>query len=153
MNKELCFTLIGLFCISAEAKKKSFQEAISVVVNATGDLISSYEFEGVLGDRLEAEASDQGLKTLECRAAFLFRKVVLSANLNATPAIIKENQVVIEVWPRLNCLVEGQSRTYNFHKHNLEMVDKKQKISFRNVDQNLKKITFEFSDLSIQKGK
>lgn len=112
-------------------------ESISVIVNLTGDLTGQYEFSGPINQNIKADPSVAG----GCESNFLFRKVK------------SKGKPMIEAWPTFICNINGQKKTYKLHRSFLDPALEVQQFVIKSLDENIRNVSMEFRDLSLQKSK
>lgn len=140
-NLALVIALVQIFLTLHNvqaAEKFKLRENISVSVVVSGDVQGTYEVSGPLGLTLEATSSKPDSV---CQFQFQLRKVLYRTH-NA-----------LEVWPKMECTIDGHKQTYKPHRFFLELAGDSQKIKWMMLDKKLQNIVLEFKDLSLLKSK
>lgn len=120
------------------ANVKVLNENISILLKVSGDLTGEYSLAGPINTTLEADSDTSNSK---CSVSVLFRKVKIK----------QKNSV--EAWPTLICTIEGQKQTFKLNRSYLDVDLESQKVEVKYLSQDIKILTLEFRDLSLQKSK
>ena len=132
--------ILSLFFGSIEiyARNSISGETFSFELEINGDLTEKYSISGLVNGSAEFVSSEVNSK---CKINIRNRKVIRAAKLQ------------LEVWPELNCLIEGQNKIYKFHRIFVPVQEIPQRHIITSIAPNLQKIEFVFTNISISKKK
>jgi hypothetical protein len=138
--KIVCFSFIifvGHFVL-ANAKSSPLQESVSIDFTLSGDLTGQYSLSGPVNTKLESESS---VENSQCKITALVRKV------------LQKKSISVEMWPELNCTIEGQNKIFKLHRIYVVVDKENQTHVIKSIDMKLQKIEFKFQTVSLKKNK
>ena len=135
-----CYLILICFSLPIFAKNKPsvFQETVSIDFTLSGDLVEQYSLSGPVNTELESESTAPNSK---CKITALVRKV------------LQNKMTSIELWPKLNCTIDGQKRLFKLHRIYVVIDKENQSHVVKAIDMKLQKIEFKFQTVSLTKNK
>jgi hypothetical protein len=134
----LVFVLISSPFVIAKTKPSPLQETASIEFSLSGDLKGQYSLSGPVNTELESESSTPNS---QCKFSALVRKV------------LQKNSISIEMWPKLDCTLEGQKKIFKLHRIYVIVDKENQSHIIKSVDMKIQKIEFNFQSVSLKKNK
>lgn len=132
------FVLFSCHFVFAKTKSSALQETVSIDFTLTGDLAGQYSLSGPVNSVLESESS---LASSQCKISALVRKV------------LHKNSISVEMWPKLDCLLEGQKKIFKLHRIYVIVDKENQSHVLKSIDMKIQKIEFNFQSVSLKKNK
>lgn len=130
--------LISSLSVLAKPKPSTLQETVSIEFSLSGDLSGQYSLSGPVNSELE---SDSSTPNSQCKISALVRKV------------LQKNSISVEMWPKLDCTLEGQKRIFKLHRIYVVVDKENQSHVIKSVDMKIQKVEFNFQSVSLKKNK
>lgn len=138
LKSSLIVSIFLIFLNTVQADKVYSGEQISVIMTVSGDIKGIYKFSGILGTSIKAISENPDHV---CEFTGLFRKSKYRGKIS------------VEMWPELDCTIEGQKSSYKTHRIHLALESSSQRIKLPMQAEKLKNVQLDFQELSLKSSK